>query len=84
MSSGWVSVGATDWVLLVGSRFWRERGQERGYEAFLLWSLLLAKERGESWNRLLRLRVTDGEEGGTTESADDRGSDGTPICLGSG
>ena len=56
MSSGWVSVGATDWVLLVGSRFRRERGQERGCEALFLWSLLLAKERGKSWNQLLRGR----------------------------
>ena len=48
--------GATDWVLSVGSRFLRERGQERGCEALFLWSLLLAKERGKSWNRLLRGR----------------------------
>lgn len=39
---------------------------------------------GGCWGSVVRLRVTDGEEGGTTESADERGSDGTPVCLGSG
>ena len=35
---------------------------------------------GGCWGSVVRLRVTDGEEGGTTESADDRGSDGMPVC----